>query len=163
MKFAQLLLLPSTLLLLLPEPGAALFTSLQQFKDEWKSLPPPEPAEVDALTGFYRASIKLLTSFPPIIRTMVRFVLNIVWRGVEFDNTDNTATLRFLLSGPETGTLSYSNTSTHDGSPCVRVDLGNRFYEGRFRDNGDILNIVTFTDGSFESTDGISDVHVLFA
>jgi len=63
----------------------------------------------------------------------------------------------------EEGTFSYSANSTHDGQPCLRVELGNRFYEGRFLSNGDILSIVTFTDGSFESSGGISDVHMLSA
>ena len=67
-----------------------------------------------------------------------------------------------LFGSKEEGSVSYSETSTIDGKSCVRVDFEDRFYEGRYRSDGVLLDIVTFRDKSkFASTGNISDIHTL--
>ena len=144
--------------------AAATFKSLDEWKDEWKALAPPQQSSVDSLSGFYYADTRYLSGLP-VINEFLRLFVNLSWVGVEFGAGSSTAGLVGRFSPPtmpfEEGTFSYNGVSTIDGQPCLRVDFANRFYEGRFLSSGDILDIVTFTDGSFADTGGISDVHVL--
>lgn len=150
------------LLLLLHVVCVTGIRTLEHWKSVWKTLPPPQESQVTSLSGFYNADV-LYASGLPIVRFFLKTLINFTWKGVAFDSDADTGTLQFRIpfTAPEEGTYSYSNSSTHDGMPCFRLDLSNRFYEGRFDAIGNLINIVTFTDGSFSDSDGISDVHKL--
>lgn len=135
--------------------------SLDDFLEEWRNLPPPQQSQVESLSGFHFAKIlEMAIDFWPL-QVLTKFFLNLGWFGVEF--SDNSQVRLWGISDvfSTTGTFAYDAESEQDGMPCLRVQLSNRFYEGRFRANGDLLNIVVFTDGQFSETNGISDVHLL--
>ena len=90
---------------------------------------------------------------------------NMLWLGTSFDEHGNATTdVSRLIAGktPEVGQVRMMEASSHDGRPCIRVDYADRWYEGRWIDDNNLLNIVTFRDASrFPDSGGVSDVHIL--
>ena len=135
--------------------------SLDDFLEEWRNLSPPEQSQVEGLSCFYFAKIVEMAIDIWPLQVLSKFFLNLGWFGVDFNDNSQVRLHGITDLFTESGTFAYDAASEQDGKPCLRVQLSNRFYEGRFRANGDLLNIVVFMDGQFSETNGISDIHVL--
>ena len=122
---------------------------------EWKGL--TLPLATNLPEGEFRGHMHFLA-----MNAFLKCTINLLWRGTVCSKDGKASTLVNLLGSKEVSTVTFSEISTIDGNPCVRIDFEDRFYEGRWRSDDVLLDVVTFKDKSkFVATGNISDVHTL--